>query len=68
MKYNKFEKVKLHDLVKIHSNNPEWNNLNGIVDSINSEFKIAYIFSIVHPTYSYMIDEYNLGDIELIEK
>lgn len=56
--------LKLYDIVQIQSND-EWNGLYGIVDKINYNYQLAYIFCIEFPMYLYEIGLHNLGNIRM---
>lgn len=55
---------KLHDYVRIIAEN-EWNGLVGIVRDISNGF--LHIACVKRPSDIYLVGDFNLSDIELLE-
>lgn len=58
--------LRLGTIVQFQSND-EWNGLYGIVDKINYDYQLAYIYCIHFPIYLYQIGLHNINNIKIIK-
>lgn len=65
-RYNDFSEIKQNDEVKL-STNDEWDELYGVIEEVNNVRKMAVIFCSSKPEYRYLVFEWNMNCIEMIE-